>query len=90
MWLSEGEAGRKRHPLCDGKKAISPCKQHRRTGGMRFLKVSPFLGISLKMNIFYEISAVLKAIYLSLAQYTTLRSALVFEGRCFEQLSDHH
>lgn len=41
-WLSEGEAGTKQHPLCDGKKAVSPCKQHRRTGGMRFLKASPW------------------------------------------------
>lgn len=43
------------------------------------------------MSIFYEVFAVLKANYLSLAQYATLRSALVLdESGCFEQFSNHH
>lgn len=56
---------------------------------MRFPKAR--LGISLHMSVFYEISTVLKANYLSSAHYATLRSALVFdECSCFEQFSNHY
>lgn len=50
---------------------------------MRFPEASLFLRVSLNTSIFYDVSAVLKANYLALAQCAALRSALVFDKSIF-------
>lgn len=51
--------------------------------GMRFPEASLFLRVSLYTSIFYEVSAVLKANYLALAQRVALRPALLFDKSIF-------